>query len=110
MTRTSSMIVNMDSDLEDPALVSFLSNMISFWILEDGANAVAVYLDFAKAFDKVSHTLVLLKINKMGIKVIYTNSLSHFFSVDSSVLVLKVLYQNLNQSSPVYHKVVCLAL
>ena len=37
-------------------------------ILEDGANADVVYLDFAKAFDKVNHTIVLQKINKMGIK------------------------------------------
>ena len=36
-------------------------------ILEDGANADVVYLDFAKAFDKVDHRIVLNKIQKLGI-------------------------------------------
>ena len=36
-------------------------------ILDDGMNADVVYLDFAKAFDKVDHNIVLQKINKLGI-------------------------------------------
>ena len=36
-------------------------------ILEDGSNADVVYLDFAKAFDKVDHKIVLCKLKKLGI-------------------------------------------
>ena len=36
-------------------------------ILDTGANADVVYLDFAKAFDKVDHKIVLSKIMKIGI-------------------------------------------
>ena len=37
-------------------------------ILDDEMNADVVYLDFAKAFDKVDHDIVLRKINKLGIR------------------------------------------
>ena len=36
-------------------------------ILQDGSNADVVYLDFAKAFDKVDFNIALNKINKLGI-------------------------------------------
>ena len=36
-------------------------------ILEDNGNADVIYLDFAKAFDKVDHTIVLNKIRNFGI-------------------------------------------
>ena len=36
-------------------------------ILDTGANADVVYLDFAKAFDKVDHKIVLSKMINMGI-------------------------------------------
>ena len=36
-------------------------------ILDAGANADVVYLDFAKAFDKVDHKIVLSKMRSMGI-------------------------------------------
>ena len=36
-------------------------------ILDDEANVDVVYLDFAKAFDKVDHTIVLKKIKQLGI-------------------------------------------
>ena len=36
-------------------------------ILDDEANADVVYLDFAKAFDKVDHKIVLQKMKKLGI-------------------------------------------
>eukprot|EP00111_Clytia_hemisphaerica_P005573 TCONS_00016170-protein len=36
-------------------------------ILDEGANADVVYLDFSKAFDKVDHSIVLRKIKKLGI-------------------------------------------
>ena len=36
-------------------------------ILDTGANADVVYLDFAKAFDKVDHKIVLSKMRSMGI-------------------------------------------
>ena len=36
-------------------------------ILEDGHNIDSVYLDFSKAFDKVDHTLLLKKVESLGI-------------------------------------------
>ena len=36
-------------------------------LLEEGANADVIYLDFAKAFDKVDHNLVLKKAQSFGI-------------------------------------------
>ena len=36
--------------------------------LESGSNVDVIYLDFAKAFDKVDHGIVLAKIKAMGIK------------------------------------------
>ena len=40
-------------------LLAHHDNIIS--LLEDGMNVDVVYLDFAKAFDKVDHNLVLKK-------------------------------------------------
>ena len=36
-------------------------------LLEDGDNVDIIYLDFAKAFDKVDHPLLLMKLAKLGI-------------------------------------------
>ena len=36
--------------------------------LEEGKNVDAIYLDFAKAFDKVDHGMLLHKIKSQGIK------------------------------------------
>ena len=36
-------------------------------ILSTGSNADVIYLDFAKAFDKVSHTILLKKLENLGI-------------------------------------------
>ena len=36
--------------------------------LENGDNIDAIYLDFAKAFDKVDHNLLLRKLKQMGVK------------------------------------------
>ena len=36
--------------------------------MEEGANVDAIYLDFAKAFDKVDHGLLLHKLKKVGVK------------------------------------------
>ena len=37
-------------------------------ILENGDNLELIYLDFAKAYDKVNHQILLKKIENMGIK------------------------------------------
>ena len=37
-------------------------------ILENGDNLELIYLDFAKAYDKVDHQILLKKIENMGIK------------------------------------------
>ena len=47
-------------------LLEHLDNIIS--ILEENGNADVVYLDFAKAFDKVDHKILLHKLNAMGIQ------------------------------------------
>ena len=36
--------------------------------MEEGANVDAIYLDFAKAFDKVDHGVVLQKLKSLGIR------------------------------------------
>ena len=37
-------------------------------LLEKGLNVDTIYLDFAKAFDKVDHSLVLRKLSLLGIR------------------------------------------
>ena len=47
-------------------LLAHHDNIIS--LLEQGQNVDVVYLDFAKAFDKVDHSIVLAKAHKYGIR------------------------------------------
>ena len=47
-------------------LLEHLDNIIS--ILEENENADVVYLDFAKAFDKVDHKILLHKLSLLGIQ------------------------------------------
>ena len=37
-------------------------------LLEDGLNIDSIYLDFAKAFDKVDHNIVLQKLSALGVR------------------------------------------
>ena len=46
-------------------------------ILESGANVDAIYLDFAKAFDKVDHAIVLKNYRCWEFEVDYSTGLSH---------------------------------
>ena len=47
-------------------LLTHYDNIIS--LLEKGVNVDTVYLDFAKAFDKVDHSIVLKKLSLLGIR------------------------------------------
>ena len=47
-------------------LLAHHDNIIN--LLEEGGNVDVVYLDFAKAFDKVDHKIVLAKVQKLGIQ------------------------------------------
>ena len=47
-------------------LLSHYDKIIS--LLENGFNVDTVYLDFAKAFDKVDHTIVLKKLSLVGVR------------------------------------------
>ena len=47
-------------------LLTHYDNILS--ILESGINVDTVYLDFAKAFDKVDHSIVLKKLSLIGIR------------------------------------------
>ena len=50
---------------------STISQILSFYEdiykLEKGADVVAIYLDFSKAFDKVDHNKLLLRIKALNI-------------------------------------------
>ena len=46
-------------------LLSYLDNVITS--LEEGNQVDAIYLDFAKAFDKVDHDILLLKLKRLNI-------------------------------------------
>ena len=48
--------------------------------LSSGVDTDAIYLDFAKAFDKVDHRLLLLKMNKLGFHERVTNWVESFLS------------------------------
>ena len=37
-------------------------------MLEQSEQVEAIYLDFAKAFDKVDHNILLVKLDRLGIK------------------------------------------
>ena len=37
-------------------------------MLEHGENVEIIYLDFAKAYDKLDHQILLMKLEKIGIK------------------------------------------
>ena len=47
-------------------LLAHHDNIIN--LLEEGQNVDVIYLDFAKAFDKVDHQIVLEKVQKLGIQ------------------------------------------
>jgi len=47
-------------------LLSHVETIIN--MLSKGGNADVIYLDFAKAFDKVSHKILLMKLRKIGIR------------------------------------------
>ena len=47
-------------------LLTHYDNIIS--LLQNGVNVDTVYLDFAKAFDKVDHSIVLKKLSLLGIR------------------------------------------
>ena len=71
-------------------LISHVDNILH--IMETQDNADVVYLDFAKAFDKVDHKILLYKIHNMGIqgkihnwiKTFLTNRFQHVI-VDGEV-------------------------
>ena len=46
-------------------LINHYENLIS--ILEENENADALYLDMSKAFDRVDHSILLMKMKSMGI-------------------------------------------
>ena len=46
-------------------ILTYYDSILS--ILEEGFNVDSVYLDFAKAFDKVDHTILLKKVESLGI-------------------------------------------
>ena len=47
-------------------IVCFYDSVLTY--LEEGKSVDAIYLDFAKAFDKVDHQILLKKTESMGIK------------------------------------------
>lgn len=59
---------NMDFGLVVLAWANYLTTLnLSLTILESGKNGDVIYLDFAKAFDKVDFDIVLNKIKSLGI-------------------------------------------
>lgn len=59
-------------------LLSFTHNLHS--ILDRGSQADCVFLDFSKAFDKVSHQLLLFKLSKLNIDLNVLQWIQHFLS------------------------------
>ena len=51
----------------------------STYLLESGGQINAIYTDFAKAFDKVSHTKLLMKLKSYGITQEIINWIQNFF-------------------------------
>ena len=71
-------------------MVTFLNHVYQAY--EKNMEATGVYLDFAKAFDKVSHSALLRKLQNIGVKgrllqivCSYFNELQQFVRVDSVV-------------------------
>ena len=63
-------------------------------ILEDNGNVDVIYLDFAKAFDKVDHTLVLNKIRSFGITGEIYNWLESFLRNRSQSVMVNGITSN----------------
>ena len=63
------MIANMDFKVDHKLTISqplkHYDSIIEY--LEDGVEVNAIYLDFAKAFDKVDHTVLLKKLEALRI-------------------------------------------
>ena len=57
-------------------------------ILESGANADTIYLDFAKAFDKVDHAIVLKKLSLMGVHGKLLNWIESFLTSRSQMVLV----------------------
>ena len=57
-------------------------------ILESGSNVDAIYLDFAKAFDKVDHGIVLKKLSLLGIRGQLLKWLESFLSSRTQMVLV----------------------
>ena len=57
-------------------------------ILESGSNADAIYLDFAKAFDKVDHGIVLKKLSLLGIRGLLLQWIQSFLSSRTQMVMV----------------------
>ena len=67
-------------------------------ILESGFNVDTIYLDFAKAFDKVDHGIVLKKLSLLGIRGRLLDWMKSFLSSRTQMVLVNGI---LSQPAPV---------
>ena len=73
--------------------------------LNDNAQTDCILLDFSKAFDKVSHKLLLLKLRYYGITGETINWIQSFLTTVNSKLFVMVLFQKLSMLPVEYLRV-----
>ena len=94
------MLLNMGSDPGWSCLSELLEHYDkTLQQLEQGFNVDTIYLDFSKAFDKVDHNILIMKLKRMGICGQLLNWIESFLRTENKLL----LSMALNRQNPLYY-------
>ena len=78
LSSQSSLVINTGSAPERRSTITQLLDFVQqlYIALDSREDYQVLYFDFQKAFDKISHTILLSKLEKFGFAVIRTNRFS----------------------------------
>ena len=89
------------------SLLDFYAQVVDTYDTDNNKAVDLVYLDFQKAFDKVPHERLMLKVNAHGIQGDVAKWIRNWLAGRRQRVCVIQSYSNWHQSHLVYHKVVC---